>query len=73
MGETYRTSDKKAWIGWKGLPSYVPEYNFVDGFWLGAKFETGLKLSEASTLQFTPSCLLYTSQEEISKSKTRQV
>ena len=41
MGETYRTSDKKAWIGWKGLPSYVPEYNFVDGFWLGAKFETG--------------------------------
>jgi hypothetical protein len=50
MGKTYRTSDKKAWIGWKGLPSYVPEYNFVDGFWLGAKFETGLKLSEASTM-----------------------
>ena len=50
MGKTYRTSDKKAWIGWKGLPSYVSEYNFVDGFWLGAKFETGLKLSEASTM-----------------------
>ena len=50
MGKTYRTSDKKAWIGWKGLPSYVSEYNFVDGFWLGAKFETGLKLSEVSTL-----------------------
>ena len=29
MGKTYRTSDKKAWIGWKGLPSYVSEYNFV--------------------------------------------
>ena len=51
MGKTYRTSDKKAWIGWKVLPSYVSEYNFVDGFWLGAKFETGLKLSEASTLR----------------------
>lgn len=65
MGETYRTSDKKAWIGWKGLPSYVPEYNFVDGFWLGAKFETGLKLSEVSTLQFTPSAYYATARKAV--------
>ncbi len=65
MGKTYRTSDKKAWIGWKGLPSYVPEYNFVDGFWLGAKFETGLKLSEASTLQFTPSAYYTTARKAV--------
>lgn len=65
MGKTYRTSDKKAWIGWKGLPSYVPEYNFVDGFWLGAKFETGLKLSEASTLRFTPSAYYTTARKAV--------
>ena len=60
MGKTFRSPNKNAWISWTGLPSYVPEYNFVDGFWLGAKFETGLKLSEASVLQFTPSAY-YTS------------
>ena len=65
MGKTYRTSDKKAWIGWKGLPSYVSEYNFVDGFWLGAKFETGLKLSEASTLRFTPSAYYTTARKAV--------
>ena len=60
MGKTFRSPNKNVWISWTGLPSYVPEYNFVDGFWLGAKFETGLKLSEASVLQFTPSAY-YTS------------
>lgn len=47
------------------MPSYVPEYNFVDGFWLGAKFETGLKLSEASTLQFTPSAYYTTARKAV--------
>ena len=56
---------RKAWIGWKGLPSYVSEYNFVDGFWLGAKFETGLKLSEASTLRFTPSAYYTTARKAV--------
>lgn len=55
VGKQFRAKNKKAWISLKGLPSYIPEYNFVDGFWLGARFNTGLKLSEASSLHFTPS------------------
>lgn len=54
-GTTFFTENRQAWIALKGLPSYVPEYNFVDGFWLGTKFDAGLKLSESSTLHFTPS------------------
>lgn len=60
VGKTFRTSNKKAWLTLKGLPSYIPEYNFVDGFWLGAKFDTGLKLSETATINFSPS-VYYTS------------
>lgn len=63
FGKTFRTKNKNAWITLKGLPSYIPEYNFVDGFWVGAKFSAGLKLSEASTLRFTPSAY-YTSARQ---------
>ena len=59
MGNTYRTKNKKAWISCYGLPSYIPEYNFVDGFWLGAKLEAGIKLSRTVTLRLVPS-LYYT-------------
>ena len=54
-GRTFRTSNKNAWLTLPGLPSYIPEYNFVDGFWLGAKLKAGVKLSESSILRFTPS------------------
>lgn len=54
-GKTFRTSNKNAWLTLPGLSSYIPEYNFVDGFWLGAKLKTGVKLSESSTLRFVPS------------------
>lgn len=59
VGDTYRTKNKKAWISCYGLPSYIPEYNFVDGFWLGAKLEAGIKLSQTVTLRLVPS-LYYT-------------
>lgn len=55
LGKTFRTSNKKAWLTLPGLPSHIPEYNFVDGFWLGVKLKTGVKLSPASTLRFVPS------------------
>lgn len=54
-GKTFRTTNKKAWLTLPGLSSYIPEYNFVDGFWLGMKLKTGVKLSQASTLRFVPS------------------
>lgn len=55
FGKTFRTSDKKAWLTLPGLPGYVPEYNFVDGFWLGLALKSGVKLSSDSTLYFSPS------------------
>ena len=54
-GKTFRASNKKAWLTLPGLSGYIPEYNFVDGFWLGAKLKMGMKLSSSSTLRFTPS------------------
>lgn len=60
VGDTYRTKNKNAWLSLNGLPSYIPDYNFVDGFWLGAQFEAGVKLSEATSLRLIPS-LYYTS------------
>ncbi|WP_291530217.1 DUF5686 and carboxypeptidase regulatory-like domain-containing protein [Bacteroides sp. UBA939] len=55
LGKTFTTSNKKAWLTLPGLSSCIPEYNFVDGFWLGVKLKTGIKLSQASTLRFVPS------------------
>ena len=54
-GKTFRTSNKNAWLTLPGLSAYIPEYNLVDGFWLGVKLKTGVKLSESSTLRFVPS------------------
>ena len=54
-GKTFRTSNKSAWLTLPGLSAYIPEYNFVDGFWLGVKLKTGVKLSESSILRFVPS------------------
>ena len=59
-GKTFRTQNKKAWITLLGLPVYVSRYNFVDGFWLGAKIKTGINFSESTSLQFIPSAY-YTS------------
>ena len=54
-GKTFRTSNKNAWLTLPGLSAYIPEYNLVDGFWLGVKLKTGVKLSESSILRFVPS------------------
>lgn len=54
-GRTFATANKKAWLTLPAISSYIPEYNFVDGFWVGLKLKTGVKLSDASTLRFSPS------------------
>jgi len=64
VGKTYQTKNKKAWITLKDLPSYVPEYNFVDGLWVGATLETGLKLSETTTMKFIPEAYYTTARKE---------
>lgn len=65
VGDTYRTKNKKAWISCFGLPSYIPDYNFVDGFWLGARLEAGVKLSQATTLRFAPSLYYTTARKSL--------
>lgn len=65
VGDTFRTKNKKAWITLRGLPSYVPDYNFVDGFWLGGKFTTGIQLSDASRLKLTPSLYYTTARKSL--------
>lgn len=65
VGDTYRTKNKKAWISCYGLPSYIPDYNFVDGFWLGARFEAGIKLSQTAMLRFAPSLYYTTARKSL--------
>ena len=54
FGRTFATPDKKAWLTLPRLFAYIPEYNFIDGFWLGTKLKMGVKLSPSSSLRFTP-------------------
>lgn len=62
LGKTFRTPNKKAWISLLGLSSYVPQYNLVDGFWVGAKVKVGVNLSESTSLQFIPSAYYTTAR-----------
>lgn len=54
FGKTFTSADKRMWLTLSDLSSYIPEYNFVDGFWLGAKLKMGINLSSSSSLRFTP-------------------
>lgn len=65
LGKTFRTKEKKAWIRTYNLASYVPEYNFVDGLWVGAKLTAGLKFSDATSLRFTPSVYYATARKAV--------
>lgn len=65
VGDSFRTKNKKAWISCYGLPSYIPEYNFVDGFWLGVRLEAGVKLSRTTTLRFAPSLYYTTARKSL--------
>lgn len=65
FGNTFRTKDKKAWLRLYGLQSYIPEYNFVDGLWVGAKFSAGVKLSDAASLRFTPLAYYTTARKSV--------
>lgn len=59
FGRTFRTTDRKAWLTISGITSCLPNYNFVDGFWLGTELKMGTRLSESSALHFNP-MLCYT-------------
>lgn len=60
--QTFRTRNGKAWLTLGGLTTYVPQYNFVDGFWIGTEVKTGIRLSESSSLHFIPSAYYATAR-----------
>lgn len=64
FGKTFTSANKKAWLTLSDLSSYIPEYNFVDGFWLGAKLKMGVNLSSSSSLRFTPQFYYTTARKD---------
>ena len=65
LGKTFHSKNKKTWLQLYDLAGYVPEYNFVDGLWVGAKFTAGVKLSDAASLYFTPSAYYTTARRSV--------
>ncbi|MCD7900106.1 MAG: DUF5686 and carboxypeptidase regulatory-like domain-containing protein [Bacteroides sp.] len=64
-GRTVYTQDKKAWLTFGPLSSFLPEFNYVDGLWIGAKVKSGFKLNEKATLHFTPEAYYAASREDL--------
>lgn len=64
FGKAIQAKERKAWLITGGIFSHVPEYNFVDGLWIGAKPYMGLKLSDYSNLYFYPKVYYTTSRKK---------
>lgn len=64
-GKRFRSKDKTRWIRLYGISSALPEYNFVDGAWVGTKVDAGVQLSPTTHLQFTPSAYYATARKTI--------
>jgi len=64
FGKTFKTKNDKYWITLGSLNSFLPEYNFVDGFWVGAKLTAGVKLNKQTQLSFIPEAYYTTSRKE---------
>ena len=57
-GESFPLN-KKVQFGYSGLLKACPQYNFVDGFWLGQQFTLHTSFTESQSLTVSPS-LYYT-------------
>lgn len=64
FGKRFQSKNKKVWLSLGNLSSYIPEYNFVDGLWIGAKLTAGVQLGELSKLTFTPEAYYTTARNE---------
>ncbi len=64
MGHRYSLG-KKAWIGYDGLLRVVPEYNFVDGFWIGQRFSVGFEPRKHISVRISPSIYYVTARKTI--------
>jgi hypothetical protein len=58
-GDTFRNRSGKLWLDCYSIASCVPDYNFVDGLWIGYKMGMGMQISPSTSLIFTPA-LYYT-------------
>jgi hypothetical protein len=56
---------EKYWLDYAGLLGSVPEYNFVDGVWLGQKFTFGKNLTKAQSLSISPSVHYVTARKTV--------
>jgi hypothetical protein len=64
-GERITIDSGRFFFKYAGLLACVAEYNFVDGFWLGQKFSTGVKLAKHRTLTLTPSVYWATARKSL--------
>lgn len=64
-GRKYETSDKRWWAQVGGSLSFLPEYNLVDGFWIGASAQGGVKLNPQTRLTFEPSLYYLTARKSL--------
>ena len=62
FGKTFKSKNEKGWLTIYDLPSYIPEYNLVDGFWVGGVFSTGYKFSQSTAISFRPSAYYATAR-----------
>ena len=63
FGKTFKTKNDKAWIALGSSNTYTPEYNFVDGLWVGAKLTAGVKLNDKTKLTLTPEAYYTTARK----------
>lgn len=59
IGNRWQTKNNNLWLETYNYMSIVPEYNFVDGLWIGYSFRAGAKFNERVSLNFIPK-LYYT-------------
>jgi hypothetical protein len=56
---------KKCWLKYGGLLGTVPEYNFVDGVWLGQRLTFGVDFSKKYSLGIYPSVHYVTARQTV--------
>jgi hypothetical protein len=56
---------KRSRLSYPGLIGSVPEYNFVDGIWLGHKFNFETRLTDDYSLQISPSAHYVTARKTV--------
>lgn len=73
LGRTYETADKRWWAHVGGATSFVADYNFVDGFWVGASASGGVRLNRNLGLTLAPQLYYLTARNAVAGNVTLTV